>query len=66
MPPAGRQRSMVSAQLSKTNKGVDDENYNPVILPEGILHPIQGGMRWVFNFSILLFNGQAELCCRKA
>jgi len=32
MPPAWRQRSMVSAQLSKTNQGVDDENHNPVSL----------------------------------
>ena len=27
MPPYWWQRSMVSAQLSKTNKGVDDENH---------------------------------------
>jgi hypothetical protein len=54
---------MVSAQLSKTNKGVDDENHNPVILPEGVLHPIQGGMKWIFNFSSLLFNSWAEYKC---
>jgi len=33
MPKEMRQRSMVSAQLSKTNKGVDDESHNPVSLP---------------------------------
>jgi len=47
----------------KDQKGVDDENHNPVILPEGILHPIQGGMKWIFNFSSLSFNGWAEYKC---
>lgn len=49
MPPAWRQRSMVSAQLSKTNQGVDDGDHGPVVLRKGVLHPIQGGKKWTFN-----------------
>jgi len=46
-------------QLSKTNKGVDDENHNPVKLSDDVPCPSEGEL-WLFNLSSLSFNVQAE------